>query len=298
MRRTGEKLGAANTRPARGRGRRAGAGAGGPEAARRARMLVLHRGEVVSTDRLIDALWGERPPATAAKTVQVYVSNLRKALGDGVVETRGRGYVLALEARRLDVERFDAARRRGTARRCERRRPPSAAELLARGARALARPAARRPRLRAVRPDRDRAARGGAAGRARGPDRRRPGARPPRGADAASSRRWSPSIRCASGCRAQLMLALYRSGRQAEALERYRAARRALDESSASSRAARSRSSSAAILDQDPALDAPARRAPPAAARRRSRPGRRSRRGAWRSPRAACCSRPPRSARS
>ena len=46
-------------------------------------VLLLHRGEVVSTDRLIDALWGERAPATAAKTVQVYVSNLRKALGDG-----------------------------------------------------------------------------------------------------------------------------------------------------------------------------------------------------------------------
>ena len=43
-------------------------------------VLLLHRGEVVSTDRLINALWGERAPATGAKTVQVYVSNLRKAL--------------------------------------------------------------------------------------------------------------------------------------------------------------------------------------------------------------------------
>jgi DNA-binding SARP family transcriptional activator len=61
-------------------------------------VLLLHRGEVVSTDRLIDALWGERAPATAAKTVQVYVSNLRKALGDGVLVTRGRGYVFVSEA--------------------------------------------------------------------------------------------------------------------------------------------------------------------------------------------------------
>ena len=52
-------------------------------------VLLLHRGEVVSTDRLIDALWGERASATAAKTVQVYVSNLRKALGDGLVATEG-----------------------------------------------------------------------------------------------------------------------------------------------------------------------------------------------------------------
>ena len=43
-------------------------------------ILVLSAGEVVSADRLVEALWGERPPATAAKTVQVYVSRLRKAL--------------------------------------------------------------------------------------------------------------------------------------------------------------------------------------------------------------------------
>ena len=73
-------------------------------------VLLLHRGEVVSTDRLIDALWGERASATAAKTVQVYVSNLRKALGDGVLVTRGHGYVLQTEAR--------SGRRRTVSRRC------------------------------------------------------------------------------------------------------------------------------------------------------------------------------------
>ncbi|MET0939306.1 MAG: helix-turn-helix domain-containing protein, partial [Gaiellaceae bacterium] len=45
-------------------------------------MLVLRTGNVVSTDALIDGLWGERPPATAAKSLQVYISRLRKALGD------------------------------------------------------------------------------------------------------------------------------------------------------------------------------------------------------------------------
>jgi DNA-binding SARP family transcriptional activator len=59
-------------------------------------VLVLHRGEPVSTDRLIDQLWGERAPARAAKTVQVYVSHLRKALGAGVIVTEGRGYRLAV----------------------------------------------------------------------------------------------------------------------------------------------------------------------------------------------------------
>ena len=48
-------------------------------------ILLLRRGQAVSIDRLIDALWGEAPPGSAAKTVQVYVSNLRKVLGDGAL---------------------------------------------------------------------------------------------------------------------------------------------------------------------------------------------------------------------
>ena len=71
-------------------------------------VLLLHRGEVVSTDRLIDALWGERASPTAAKTVQVYVSNLRKALGDGLLVTRGRGYLLQAEPCQVDSDRFEA----------------------------------------------------------------------------------------------------------------------------------------------------------------------------------------------
>jgi DNA-binding SARP family transcriptional activator len=71
-------------------------------------VLVLHRGEVVSTDRLIDALWGERASPTAARTVQVYVSNLRKVLGEGLVVTEGRGYMLRAEPGDLDVDRFEA----------------------------------------------------------------------------------------------------------------------------------------------------------------------------------------------
>jgi DNA-binding winged helix-turn-helix (wHTH) protein len=58
-------------------------------------VLVLRCGEAVSTGRLVDELWGERAPATAAKTVQVYVSHLRKVLGAGVIVTQGRGYRLA-----------------------------------------------------------------------------------------------------------------------------------------------------------------------------------------------------------
>ena len=58
-------------------------------------LLVLHRGDVLSTDRLVDELWGERTPATAHKTVQVYVWHLRRVLGEGVIVTRRPGYVLA-----------------------------------------------------------------------------------------------------------------------------------------------------------------------------------------------------------
>src|ERR1700677_2707347 len=71
-------------------------------------ILLLRRGEVISSDRLIDQLWGERPPATAAKTLQGYVSRLRKALGDEVLLTRGTGYVLAAAPDQVDAERFDA----------------------------------------------------------------------------------------------------------------------------------------------------------------------------------------------
>src|SRR4249920_2182367 len=66
-------------------------------------VLVLHRGELVSVDRLVDELWGERPPAAAAKTVQVYASHLRKALGTGVIVTQGRGYRLAAAPGQVDA---------------------------------------------------------------------------------------------------------------------------------------------------------------------------------------------------
>jgi DNA-binding SARP family transcriptional activator len=77
-------------------------------------LFLLHANEALSVDRLIDELWGERPPATALKTVRVYVSRLRKTLGDaegegstGVVATRGHGYELCLDPERVDAHRFE-----------------------------------------------------------------------------------------------------------------------------------------------------------------------------------------------
>jgi WD40 repeat protein/DNA-binding SARP family transcriptional activator len=76
-------------------------------------VLVLHRGETVSIDRLVDELWGERASANAAKTVHVYVSRLRKELGSDVILTQGRGYRLAIEPEQIDADQFDAIRAAG-----------------------------------------------------------------------------------------------------------------------------------------------------------------------------------------
>jgi DNA-binding SARP family transcriptional activator/tetratricopeptide (TPR) repeat protein len=75
-------------------------------------VLLLHANEALTTDRLVDELWGERAPPTAAKAVHVHVSRLRKALaagpaGDGLLVTRERGYELRLERERLDAQRFE-----------------------------------------------------------------------------------------------------------------------------------------------------------------------------------------------
>jgi DNA-binding SARP family transcriptional activator/ABC-type branched-subunit amino acid transport system substrate-binding protein len=69
-------------------------------------LLLLRRGEAISADRLVEDLW-ESPPPGAAKTLQVYVSRLRAVLGDGLVVRRGPGYVLELDAAALDAARFE-----------------------------------------------------------------------------------------------------------------------------------------------------------------------------------------------
>jgi DNA-binding SARP family transcriptional activator len=68
--------------------------------------LLLHAGEPVSVDRLIDELWEGRPPATARKSVQVRVAGLRRAVGD-VLLTRGDAYLVRLEPDQLDLQRFE-----------------------------------------------------------------------------------------------------------------------------------------------------------------------------------------------
>ena len=75
-------------------------------------MLALRPGSPVSADELMEGLWGEHPPATAAKMVQQYISHLRRVLADGdggrpVILTRGRGYELDIAPDDVDARRFE-----------------------------------------------------------------------------------------------------------------------------------------------------------------------------------------------
>jgi DNA-binding SARP family transcriptional activator len=75
--------------------------------------LLLHANEVVPSGRLIDVLWDERPPPTASKILQNAVSHLRKQLGDGRLLTRDPGYILRVEKDELDAQRFEQLAQEG-----------------------------------------------------------------------------------------------------------------------------------------------------------------------------------------
>jgi DNA-binding SARP family transcriptional activator len=77
-------------------------------------LFLIHANQAFSAERLVDELWGERPPATAAKTLQGHISRLRKALAvpaaageDGVVVTRKHGYELRVDPESVDALRFE-----------------------------------------------------------------------------------------------------------------------------------------------------------------------------------------------
>ena len=70
-------------------------------------ILLLHSGEAVSSDLLVEELWDGKPPGTAAKALQGYVSSLRKQLGQEAVETVGGGYRLKVAPGDLDAHRFE-----------------------------------------------------------------------------------------------------------------------------------------------------------------------------------------------
>lgn len=79
-------------------------------------VFLLEPNRAIVPDRLIDALWGERPPASAAGTLHTYVSKLRKALGSDLIQRRSAGYVFVIEdVDSIDVHRFERLAREGIA---------------------------------------------------------------------------------------------------------------------------------------------------------------------------------------
>jgi DNA-binding SARP family transcriptional activator len=184
--------------------------------------LLLRREDVVSADRLVEDLWGDAPPRTAATSLQNFVSQLRKALGADVIETRSPGYRLRFQSDELDLTRFEGLVRAARA------ADPDARLRLLREALSLWR----------GRPLADFLYEPFAEGEIRRLEELRLGALEDRleaevalGAHAEAVGELEALVRdhpLRERLRGLLMLALYRSGRQAEALEAFQRARRAL----------------------------------------------------------------------
>lgn len=207
-------------------------------------LLLLNAGRVVPVERLIDELWGEEPPATAVTALHVYVSRLRKALGEDAIRTQTPGY--AIDEEPADLRAFErlSAEARGAA--------PEAAANLLRDALSLWRGAplcdvdlpvecARLEELRLGAQERLIEAE---LALGQGTD-----LVPELEALVAEHPVREPF-------RAQLMLALYRAGRQADALDAYRDARRTLVEELGIEPGGRLQQLEQAILRQDAVLAA------------------------------------------
>src|SRR5439155_13560666 len=76
-------------------------------------LLLTRPNEVVSTDRLVDDLWGADPPKRALNTIQYYISQLRKTLGADRIITRPPGYLMRVEPEELDLARFERLSQEG-----------------------------------------------------------------------------------------------------------------------------------------------------------------------------------------
>jgi DNA-binding SARP family transcriptional activator/tetratricopeptide (TPR) repeat protein len=98
-------------------------------------LLLLHANEVISAEQIIDVLWGEAAPITSRKALQVYVSRLRQLLGAEVLETRGPGYLMRIQDGELDAQRFERLVAQG--KHALATREPGRAAALLRGALAL-----------------------------------------------------------------------------------------------------------------------------------------------------------------
>jgi DNA-binding SARP family transcriptional activator len=218
--------------------------------------LALRAGAAVSTDRLVDELWGEDAPKTAKHALENYVSQLRKALGSEVISTRPSGYALELDPARVDVVRFEQLVREASGAGTEQR-----AELLG-----LALSLVRGPPLA------DLVLEPFAPAEIRRLEELELAAREELvdaelelGRHAEVVTVLEPLVAAhpyRERVRAQLMLALYRSGRQADALSAYQDARNVLVEELGIDPGEDLQELERAILRQDASLRPP-RRVPP-----------------------------------
>jgi YVTN family beta-propeller protein len=231
---------------------------GGPKQRALLAILLLAGNEAVSRDRLIDTLWGEQPPATAAHTLDAYVSRLRKALGAERLVRGGGGYVLHVAPGELDLHRFEelvaegrellaAGDARGAAAALRAAlalwRGPALADVLYEPFAGRAAETLEERRLAAVEDRID-------ADLACGP----PGELV---AELEQLAREHPFRERLLG---QLMVALYRSGQHTRALEAYRAGRHRLAEELGLEPGRPLQDLERRILAHDPELDGPARR--------------------------------------
>jgi DNA-binding SARP family transcriptional activator len=228
--------------------------------------LLLDANKTVSVDRLVDDLWGEHLPDSAVKMVQIYVSQLRKVLPDGVLRTQAPGYLVEVEPEAVDLSRFVRMRAEGRA-------ALEAGDSAAADARLS-----------------------GALGLWRGPalaELQEPFARVEGAhleelrlgcledrieADLAGGRHGDVAGELEAAAaqhplrerlHRQLILALYRAARQAEALAAYERFRRTLDEQLGIEPSPALKALQRGILTQDPSLE-PATPEPPAGAGRRA----------------------------
>jgi YVTN family beta-propeller protein len=223
-------------------------------------ILLLHRREVVSSERLIDELWGEHPPATAPKTLQGYISHLRKVLGADVLVTRNGGYMLAAAPEAVDLERLEALAAQARERLAD--GDAAAARELLDSALALWRgePLADLAYESFAQPE-----------IARAEDERLAALEDRIDVDLALGRHRALVGELEALVKkhpnrerllAQLMLVLYRSGRQADALDAYRTGRQALRDDLGLDPGPELRALEQQILDHDPEIEAPRSRLP------------------------------------
>jgi predicted ATPase/DNA-binding SARP family transcriptional activator len=229
---------------------------GGPKQRALLAELLLHGGIVLPRDHLVDALWGEEPPSSARSSLQVYVHGLRRVLGAERIETHGTGYRVNVEPEELDSARFERLLDRAERALAE-ARPADAAEDLERALALWAGPAladvADQPVARTAAPRLEEL-------RLRALELRND-ARLALGEHDAVLPELDALLAehpYRERLREQQVLALYRAGRQQEALEAYRAARDALVEELGIEPGPALQALERAVLRQDENLAAPA----------------------------------------